>query len=323
MSVKASGVITLIRVDDGANGTNGIILSATAPSSPVVGQLWQNTSTGIIRKYNGNTWDIWFMEATNLSVENLSAISANLGTVNAGVVQSNNYTPNNTGMKLDLNNGLWDSKNFRISEEGVVYISQLIAEIGFQIEQYLINGQHTIFQVEGGAADQHSTGFASLSTTLGYFLMRNPVTFLHGLSVIGDVEINNKSLLDRTYPVGAVYMSGVSTSPATLFGGTWASISSRFLYTSTAAGALGGASSISHQHIAPSVTNASGTENGIAVINGFGNSGTGTVHSMELNTTDRIITAGTYGDTWLANTSATSVSTMPPYYTVYCWRRTA
>lgn len=30
-------------------------------------------------------------------------------------------------------------------------------------------------------------------------------------------------LLDRTYPVGAIYMSVSSTSPATLFGGTWVS----------------------------------------------------------------------------------------------------
>lgn len=35
--------------------------------------------------------------------------------------------------------------------------------------------------------------------------------------------------LDMTYPVGAIYMSVNSTSPATLFGGTWEAIQGRFL----------------------------------------------------------------------------------------------
>ena len=34
-------------------------------------------------------------------------------------------------------------------------------------------------------------------------------------------EINGKSITDFIYPVGSIYMSMVSTSPATLFGGTW------------------------------------------------------------------------------------------------------
>lgn len=37
-----------------------------------------------------------------------------------------------------------------------------------------------------------------------------------------DVYFGSKELIDLTYPVGAIYMSVVSTSPATLFGGTWA-----------------------------------------------------------------------------------------------------
>ena len=31
--------------------------------------------------------------------------------------------------------------------------------------------------------------------------------------------------VDAIYPVGAIYMSNVSTSPSTLFGGTWSAIS--------------------------------------------------------------------------------------------------
>jgi hypothetical protein len=36
-------------------------------------------------------------------------------------------------------------------------------------------------------------------------------------------------LLDRTYPVGSIYMSVNSTEPSTLFGGTWERLGGRFL----------------------------------------------------------------------------------------------
>lgn len=42
------------------------------------------------------------------------------------------------------------------------------------------------------------------------------------LEIEGDLYLNGSKFLDLTYPVGAIYMSVVNTSPATLFGGTWA-----------------------------------------------------------------------------------------------------
>ena len=40
---------------------------------------------------------------------------------------------------------------------------------------------------------------------------------------------NIENLLDRTYPVGSIYMSVNSTDPSTLFGGTWERLKGRFL----------------------------------------------------------------------------------------------
>ena len=54
------------------------------------------------------------------------------------------------------------------------------------------------------------------------------------------------TLLDAVYPVGAVYQSWSSTSPATLFGGTWTQITSKFLYATTSAGITGGSSEHLH-----------------------------------------------------------------------------
>lgn len=42
-----------------------------------------------------------------------------------------------------------------------------------------------------------------------------------GLTLGSDVFTNAKDVGLAAYPVGAIYMSLVSTSPATLFGGTW------------------------------------------------------------------------------------------------------
>ena len=42
-----------------------------------------------------------------------------------------------------------------------------------------------------------------------------------------ETEINN--IWEVIYPVGAIYMSAISTSPAVLFGGTWEQIQERFL----------------------------------------------------------------------------------------------
>lgn len=58
--------------------------------------------------------------ADKLSVNNLSAISANLGTVTAGTIQSSNYVADSAGMKINLNDGTWDSIHFKIASNGDV-----------------------------------------------------------------------------------------------------------------------------------------------------------------------------------------------------------
>lgn len=57
------------------------------------------------------------------------------------------------------------------------------------------------------------------------------------------LEINGKTIFDMVYPVGSVYVSVNSTSPATLFGGTWVQIKDKFLLSAGdtyKAGATGG-----------------------------------------------------------------------------------
>jgi hypothetical protein len=71
------------------------------------------------------------------------------------------------------------------------------------------------------------------------------------LDVGGDIYSNGVKVptVFDVYPVGAIYMSTVSTSPATLFGGTWTALANQFLVASGgsfAAGTTGGASTHTH-----------------------------------------------------------------------------
>ena len=129
---------------------------------------------------------------------------------------------------------------------------------------------------------------------------------------------NTISLLD-VYPVGAIYISTVHTSPATLFGGTWEQINDTFLLASGstyAAGSTGGEAKHtltisempSHNHRYDAMS-----------------------FSIEEGDDTTWVTARNYLDVGLSmgypSTSYTgggnAHNNMPPYLTVYMWKRTA
>jgi hypothetical protein len=63
------------------------------------------------------------------------------------------------------------------------------------------------------------------------------------LITLNNNAITTQNFLNKIYPVGSIYMSVNSTSPATLFGGTWERIQDRFLLAAGntyAAGTTGG-----------------------------------------------------------------------------------
>ena len=123
------------------------------------------------------------------------------------------------------------------------------------------------------------------------------------------------------YPVGAIYLGFSSTSPASLFGGTWTPITGRFLYCNAGTG-TGGNNSVNHTH---------GLSSGFAKID-IGNSigivqvNTGinyTVTKHLLGTVNAASWQTPFGVPLMGNSNSASISTMPSYQTVYAWRRTA
>lgn len=87
-SAKTTPIIIGVHGQNGADGDSGIIVSPTAPENPKVGQLWQTANGEPIKKWDGSKWVIYYISVENLNVETLSAIAANLGTVTAGLIKS-------------------------------------------------------------------------------------------------------------------------------------------------------------------------------------------------------------------------------------------
>jgi microcystin-dependent protein len=195
------------------------------------------------------------------------------------------------------------------------------------------------------------------------------------------------TILGSVYPVGSIYMSVVSTSPATLFGGTWVRLKDRFLMgagDTYAAGGTGGSEthtlttnempshnhtftgsavtsggvsanhthtgtsgnqSANHTHTGPSHSHAFSKAgpgdsdaggihnhaNNWGAIN-TGTAGTGATGSNSANHTHTTTTGNnSVGHTHSVTASGTignkgggtAFSIMPPYLSVYMWKRTA
>ena len=131
---------------------------------------------------------------------------------------------------------------------------------------------------------------------------------------------------DAIYPVGSIYMSVNNTSPATLFGGTWAQIKDTFLLSAGdtyTAGATGGEATHtlteseipSHKHPETVAANNGGIANLIHYYNDGIYDGTGVQQNNWMTSHALMETRATGGDQAHNN--------MPPYLVVYVWQRTA
>lgn len=143
-------------------------------------------------------------------------------------------------------------------------------------------------------------------------------------------------MTDLIYPVGSYYMSNSSTSPASLFGGSWTKVTSRFLYGSTSI-TTGGSSTHTHCYgmamdESASAIASGGYDAGLFYLYNYSTSGTyATVTSTggSVATGTRYVnnfgarqTVGSYVRQ-SATANASYSSTMPLYRTCYMWYRTS
>ena len=165
----------------------------------------------------------------------------------------------------------------------------------------------------------------------------------NGIPPVDFTEINNKITQTNTnisqinttisnywstiYPVNSIYMSVNSTSPATLFGGTWVQLKDRFL--------LGAGSTYSNGTTGG--TTAYQLRANIGAVNdnatSLGYIGSGTTALMQGGSKAMYSIAGSQisnFDHWNhativseQNQNSTTTTIIPPYLVVYIWKRTA
>ena len=152
------------------------------------------------------------------------------------------------------------------------------------------------------------------------------------------MEDNTTLSLLSSYPVGSIYQSVNTTSPASLFGGSWEKIENRFLYGSGTYSVTNTGGSTSHTLTTNELPSHSHSFQGsfhrtvrVRIVGGStqyqDNTVTREVQNAEAMTgaatgkwgTIEWTDGGTIGNTGGGN----GFSVMPPYYCVNIWRRTA
>lgn len=133
--------------------------------------------------------------------------------------------------------------------------------------------------------------------------------------------ITNQFFIDLVYPVGSIYMSVNATSPEVLFGGTWEQIQGKFLLgmsSSYPAGSQGGEETHqltvsempSHQH-----------RFGVGLLGDLSDYLGGSEETYGIEPGDTTKTGTNYYTNSIGGGQAHN--NMPPYLSVYIWKRTA
>lgn len=138
---------------------------------------------------------------------------------------------------------------------------------------------------------------------------------INGQSVLGSGNI-------QSYPIGSIYQSTSATSPSSLFGGTWEQITGKFLFASDDVLINGVITTAGTYHVGAT----GGSADAVVVEHKHTFA---TLVASELGSAySSPTTANNYSEIrQSADTNTTGVSgvgkNMPPYLTVYMWRRVA
>lgn len=212
--------------DPGEKGDAGKIeVSDTEPEEKTEGMLWKHTGTveGLIQnatyRWDGSTWQLYKFVAENIEVDQLSAITANLGIVNAGQINgveingsefnnpfhSNRYFLDSSG-KWQLNrsvDGIASLKDGSLTFEGVTNDS------GFENKTIVSYGDDKIlYQMYDGTGENATlTGETRVVEGVPYF-RQDDGTYRNLLDYMIDTRLDSK--VNKS---GAVMDSDVTINP--------------------------------------------------------------------------------------------------------------
>lgn len=153
---------------------------------------------------------------------------------------------------------------------------------------------------------------------------------------IDEINTEIQEIWDKIYPIGSIYMSVNSTNPSTLFGGKWSQLKDRFLLgvgdTYKVVNNPGG--STTHQHnFGVSNTSSKNVVSGNEVRATLNGGNTNSTNNTKVASGQNVNTNSALGngqawdyadaDRWVSIGTTSSTSHLPPYLTVYMWKRTA
>ena len=134
------------------------------------------------------------------------------------------------------------------------------------------------------------------------------------VATLNAAKLAKTELLDAVYPIGSLYMSVNAADPNTLFGGTWERLNDRFLLAAGdtyAAGATGGEAA--HTLTVEEMPSHSHEIQYISAETGDSVAGVTGAPTANWWSADYIRATG----------GGAAHNNMPPYLTVYMWKRTA
>lgn len=277
--------------------------------------------------YQGSQWEYQY------TVNDTPLTAAQLAALNSGITSTlvTQITTNQTDIagkqdKLTAGTGITISNNV-ISSTGVVTVDSALSTTSENPVQ------NKVITEAINTAQNTADGAVAKNTEQDTAIANAQSTAENALNVANGA-VKTADLLNKVYPVGAIYLSVTVTSPARLFGGTWEEINDRFLVGSGAsypAGTVAGQQTHkltvkempSHTHKVLSNNygnnNANGFGNGSNVrgVSGVWTNGNETrkYYLKDNNDTGQQIIENTGGNQ--------SFSINPPYLAVYMWKRTA
>ena len=209
--------------------------------------------------------------------------------------------------------------NLTISKDANPWVGLALGDDKAYVQVFSSAGTQNISRMTMGFGSSKSIGVDANgntfipNTSYGDTLPDSPATNQLFFQTVG-----SNFVLDNVYPIGSIYMNVNSTNPRTLFGGTWEQIQGKFLLgmsSSYPAGSQGGEAS--HTLTVSEMPNHT---HSIIGYSASGNDYSGSDADLSFNYNNTMV--GWSGRTASAGGNQAH-NNMPPYISVYIWKRTA
>ena len=147
-----SGGYIVLR-DTNGDGANDELLIMNTPDIATATKVWRFNLSGL--GYSDTGYSGTYGLALTMSGD-IVADKITTGTLKSIIIESNNYVPATSGVRLNLSDGTWKSKNFNISETGSVSAKRLTVNDGISI--LAENSSHNFESIFSVGSSENTNG---------------------------------------------------------------------------------------------------------------------------------------------------------------------